>query len=273
MSKKLACYCLCLLFMLTACNSMSSFQAKKTKQLRIASYNINWGEKAWTFNDPVATLMAIKQVNADIIFLQETTSYWEKLIAVYLGPLYKYRDFNHFYKNRGTGVLSKYPLHTEKYIGSVSGWYPARYGYVITPLGKIRYLGIYFLPTLYNTEDIILPHYSILNAGAMRVKDAKNYFPYLHHEPTIIAGDFNEYEDGFTVNFLKHKGYRDSTNLLGAPDYTWHWPLKTWFTLKNKLDYIFYSPAHLQAIKSQVLYGGGSDHYPLVVDFVRKSQL
>ncbi|CAN5227414.1 hypothetical protein BH10PSE19_BH10PSE19_20890 [soil metagenome] len=259
-----------LLLIIAGCSHIIKFQPKKAQQLRIASYNMNWGEPEWRLNNPIATLLAIKRVNADVIFLQETSIYWERLIHAYLGNMYKYHEFNHFYLERGTGILSKYPLHIEKYIGSLSGWYPARYGYVSTPLGKISYLGIYCLPTLHNKQDIKLPYYSILSAGAIRVKDAENYFPYLNHGlPTIIAGDFNEYEDGFTVNFLKRHGYIDTTNFLSAPAYTWHWPLSAWPTLKNKLDYIFYQPGSLRAVKAQVFYGGGSDHYPLVIDFVK----
>jgi endonuclease/exonuclease/phosphatase family metal-dependent hydrolase len=264
--------------LLSACTvskvtTFQTFQPKLSGEIRVATYNLNWGEKDWREHNVDNISHAIQVVNADIIFLQEASFEWEKIITDDFSKRYRYRQFFHFYNDslgRGMAILSKYPIESKKYIYAYSGWYPGWHGYIRTPIAKIQFLSVRLLPIQYDENDLSsMPFYSMFSSSTKRKKDFLGYYlkldPYL---PTLIAGDFNETNDGLTVNFLRKHGYSDTSLLFKKPTYTWHWPLKI-VTLANQLDYIFYTPHHLHAVRAQVLHEGGSDHYPVVVDFVK----
>ena len=82
----------------------------------------------------------------------------------------------------------------------------------------------------------------------------------------VIAGDFNE-GYGSATQMLKYNDWYDAFSQHHKNTYTWLWKVGP-FSIKQKFDRIFFSP-HFRIINTQVLHEGESDHYPLIVDFVR----
>lgn len=250
---------------------INSFEPKQQNQLRVANYGIVTDLQDWPFNNPAATCAAIKMINPDVILLQETTLEWQQHFKKYFSKQFPYQQFRQHVNNEGLGVLSKYPIHNEIYINSPSKWYPAWLVYIDTPLGRVHFLIVHLFPTLNPspTPDSF-PHYSIFTAGSVREQEMKHFHTYLHStNTTIISGDFNEGDYGKANQYLKSQGLNDA--LAFSNSYTWHWYI-LFFRLVNRYDHMYYYPNnHLIPARVQVLDGGGSDHYPLVVDFVKNS--
>ncbi len=85
--------------------------------------------------------------------------------------------------------------------------------------------------------------------------------------PTVIAGDFNESEDGRAVQFLNKRGLRSALPEFKPGADTWRWTTSVG-TVHSQLDHIVYDP-HFTPINATVLKQGNSDHWPVVATFVR----
>jgi len=87
--------------------------------------------------------------------------------------------------------------------------------------------------------------------------------------PCIIAGDFNSLSTFVAPARLRKAGLIDSfafTHADADQHPTWNWPTHP-LPLSARIDYLFHTP-HFRTVRSEVIKGGGSDHF-LVVSELR----
>ncbi|KAL6068248.1 Neurofilament medium polypeptide [Balamuthia mandrillaris] len=103
----------------------------------VASYNVNFGlcDLSALGQEERSILQAIKQVDADVLCLQETTPHWEGFLRPILHNQHRYPHAHfHTFQNDekdslpeagGIAVLSKLPIRGVEMIPSPVGWFPA----------------------------------------------------------------------------------------------------------------------------------------------------
>jgi len=241
---------------------------KEKNQLRVVTYNINYGERKWHISSPQKTTNAIRRLDGDIVLLQESNPFWQAYLNKQLFDLYPYRLYKHDDSAGGLAILSKYPINNQRYTDSLIGWHPAWIFDVNTPIGVLQMANLHLTPPLISKAD---PNFSVaayFSTPVIRDREIRYYYQLINPNlPTIIAGDFNESDNGFVTQFLKQKGFKDAQSMQGKGLNTWRWSLGL-ITLQRKLDHIFYNHA-ITETRVQLLHDGDSDHYPLAVDLVR----
>lgn len=262
-------YILYVALLLTSCYShvlgLEPFQKKDKNQLRIVTYNVNWGESNFPITAPQKTSNAIRRINGDVVVLQEATPFWQAYFKKYLSDIYPYQLFKHQEDGGGLALLSKYSVNNQEYTHSSVGWHPGWIFEVNSPYGVLQIANLHLSPPLVSKANL---HFSLgpyFETPAIREKEINYYYQFIQPQrPTIIAGDFNEDDNGFVTQFLNQHGFTDVQLKKGRNYSTWHWTFG-FFTVQKKLDHIFYDHSFKET-KAQVLYDGDSDHYPLAAD-------
>lgn len=237
--------------------------------LRVLTYNINWGHDDDFHSDPVKTINAIKKLKADILVLQEITPEWEKTFRKELGHTYPYQDYQQTGNGGGKAVLSKFPIVRELRIHSPFGWYPTQADLIRTNFGLVQLINVHLTPSYLPHAINGIKKVTSFEAPNRRLQEIAHFFQHTQaHLPTIIAGDFNESDKGFAVAYLHKVGFKDAMG-QNRDFHTWYRNFGP-IAIKRRIDHVFYNK-NLRAFRVQVFYEGGSDHYPLVVDFDRLS--
>ncbi len=256
---------------ISACSTLHAnnhLKAKTPGQLRIVTFNINWGKSDWILTAPYKTINAIRKTNADIVFLQETTPEWQHKITPRLRTIYPYIKFRHYPGASGLAVLSKFPFHTTYYGYPGIGWHPGWIMIIKTSIGKIQFANLHLQPPLVAEGKMGFLLSGYFAAPMTRLKEVKFYYQRLNPRlTTIIVGDFNEGNQGYAAKFFRKHGFIDVLINQQVTSYTWKWKLGP-VTLSERLDHMFCS-RNLRPTKVQILHEGDSDHYPLIVDFMK----
>lgn len=243
----------------------SSLHNHSEDSLRIVSYNINWGKDEDFRSDPIKTTEAIRQLKGDVLLLQETTKTWEKTLRRQFGKTYPYQDYLPTNNGGGKAILSRFPILKKNIIPSAFGWYPCQMDLIKTPIGLIQVINVHLTPTFLPHQIQGIKRVSPFEAPNRRKQEVFHFLSHIKKNlPTIIGGDFNESDKGFALNYLKQSGFKDAL-LKNKSFFTWHRPFGP-IVIKRRLDHVFYTD-NLRAFRVQVLFEGGSDHYPLAVDF------
>lgn len=235
-----------------------------TERLRVVSYNVNYGVEG-----DASSIAALRRIDADLVLLQETTDGWEKALGASIGDLYPHRAFipPTTYIAGGIGVLSKQPIEPKEVMPSPVGWFDAWRVIADTALGEIQVLVVHLRPPL-SEPDAFLDGY--FTTGRDRRREIEAYAPSLDPSlPTIVAGDFNEDEDGDAVGFLGKRGMRSVLPDFEPDQRTWHW-FTTIGEVSARLDHVLVSP-ELEAVSAHVHEDGKSDHFPLDVVVRRRA--
>lgn len=243
---------------------------KSPYTLRVATYNVNYGGSNWPITRPQATAAAIEHTQADIVVIQEETPFWQHYFKQQLQHYYPYQLFQDSPKIAGgLGILSRYPITTKRYIQLPYAWHPAWFFYADTPLGKIQLLNVHLNPPLVNKTSMGFLFKAIFTTPSIRLREIKDYYSLLDKNvPTIIAGDFNEGNNGKAVTYLENHGFADVIQVFHLQGSTWIWHVG-FLQFNERDDHIFYS-SDLEATQFAVLYEGDSDHFPVYADFRRK---
>lgn len=262
-----------LILLLSSCytkpDRIEPIHKKKKGEVRVVTYNINWGDKNFSITEPQKTLDAIKYIDGDIVLLQEVTPYWNYYLKAQLSEVYPYLLFKTDGKAGGLAVLSKYPVSGQQYIKSPIGWHNGWIMNVNSPWGVLQVANLHLTPPLINKANPSFSLSAYFSTPMIRKKEITNYYRFLKKSyPSIIAGDFNEDNNGFVTQFLNEHGYTDAKNRQSLFEFTWQWNLGL-ITLKRKLDHVFYNQSFIEK-KAQSIRYGDSDHLPLVVDLKRK---
>ncbi len=222
--------------------------------LWVLTYNVN-------FERPSdATVAAIEEADADLVFLQETHEDWERAIRARLEARYPHLAFHHAPNEGGMAILSRHPFRERRHEIARGGAFPGWRGAVQTPLGELDVLHVHLHPPL---ED------GSLVVGYFTTSDHRSR-ELLHHVgggvPDLVLGDFNEGQ-GPAVAHLEALGMRDSQAEWPPLEQTWTWDTGT-TELVGRPDHVFAGP-DLRVASVQVMLQGGSDHRPLRVALER----
>lgn len=239
------------------------FIETRDEDLSILTFNVNFGLAA----DP-QNVAAIREADADIVLLQETTEPSAEVFVAELGDVYPYLSFQDCCGAGGLGYLSKFPIADDDYREppDVEGsWFPAWRLVIDAPLGQVQTLSVHLRPPVSDSGSWLSGQ---LTTPKIRAKEIEAYWELLDHDiPTIIAGDFNEGKGGGAVEFLEAKGLRSALVQAQPSANTWRWGTKLG-ELTAMLDHIVYDP-QFALVHVEVLEEGVSDHYPVRAIFRR----
>lgn len=228
--------------------------------LRVMTYNVNYG-----LAGDLTTLDAIRDQDADVILLQETTAAWERFLRTELAQEYPHMEFKHCCGAGGLAVLSRFPFSPQEYIWPPKpGWFPAWRVVIETSLGTIQALNVHLRPPVSEGGSFVAGYFS---TPAIREKEIAAYVKHLDASlPTIVAGDFNESESGKAVGFLQGRGLKTALPEFHPGADTWRWTTSVG-TVRSQLDHLVYDHKKLRALDAFVVNQGRSDHLPVVAVF------
>lgn len=223
--------------------------------LEIMTYNVNF-----VSHRTADTVAAIREADADIVFLQETTPRWERVLREGLGERYPYMEFVHHHWAGGLAVLSRRPYRTRAQLPSPVGKFPAWLLEFDTPLGAIQAMNLHLVP-IRRARGGIIGRY--LYSQKVRIKETRAYLDELRSDlPTLLVGDFNEDVRGRSLRLLQKQGYRSAMERFAKGVATWRWNTRVG-EVKWQLDHILHTE-HLLPIRARVIEAGNSDHFPVV---------
>lgn len=233
--------------------------------LKIATYNINWGNP-----DLKSVVKTIQEADADIVCLQETNGQSEPYLQQALGQSYRHIAFRG-HKGRlaaeRVGILSRRPIQKLTFFPPKDGLFGFAIADVQWGRDAVQIAIVHLEPMMLQRGSGFREALSAL--GAMEEtheKEIAHVYENLRRDtPTIIAGDFNSLSDFRAPAFLKQRGFVDSFAAVHEhpnSQPTWHWPLK-FGEISLRIDFVFHS-SHFQTTESRILPSRGSDHYLVV---------
>jgi len=230
----------------------------------LLTYNVNYGMPR-----PDLALATLKQADADVVCLQETSEAWERLLRPGLADVYPFMVFRHSSGAGGVAVLSKRPFRDVHYGPSKSGWFPLWVIAAETPAGPVQVANVHFHPAV--TESGKVGVGASLETRYVREAEAQEVYQHIDSKsPAVFAGDFNEEESGRAVAFLGSRGFTDALSQFDRSSYTWEWSVGSASgVLRRRFDHILYSP-QLHCLSARVIKAGASDHYPVLGVFEKR---
>jgi endonuclease/exonuclease/phosphatase (EEP) superfamily protein YafD len=236
------------------------------RALVVMTYNLNYG-----LAGDRDTLDVLTRHSADLVLLQETTPEWEVALRARLTERYPHMIFRHCCLAGGLGVLSRHPLNELAYLEPpAGGWFPALRLRVASPLGPLDVFNVHLRPQIGDSG----PNVAGVMSGAIatppiRRREVSAYLAHVERGmPTLIAGDFNESEDGSALERLEDAGLRSALPQF-SDDTTWRWRMSVIGKVTRRFDHIAYS-TELDVLSASVITAGRSDHLPVIATFERK---
>jgi endonuclease/exonuclease/phosphatase (EEP) superfamily protein YafD len=252
------------LVLLAACESAMAPPARAPQEgepaLKVMTFNVNFGVA-----EAKANVDAIASADADIVLLQETTDEAEAVLRRELGDRYPHTKFRACCRAGGLGILSRHPIVADDYLASPIGWFPAWRFVVDTPLGEVQLLDVHLRPPVSDSGSWVKGYFT---TGKLRLEEITAYHAALRDDlPTILAGDFNEDEDGDALAWLAARKFTSVLPRFDEDATTWSWPLPL-TSVHARLDHVVLGP-DLVATSAGVMDAGVSDHKPVVVTLMR----
>jgi endonuclease/exonuclease/phosphatase family metal-dependent hydrolase len=251
-----------LLAVVCSCHTTRVAMEPVGPQLRVLTYNINWGSPR-----PDLVAEVILQANADVVCLQETTSQWEQYLRQALGRNYRFMSFR-FSQHRmggGLGFLAKLPMQEAAYIPSETGWFDGWIMKAETDIGSVQFLNVHLRPPISDKGSWVSGYFT---TGDDRRREIEEFYGARQPQvPTLVMGDFNDGGNSPAVRWLETQGL---TNALPQFDHygpTWKWRTSV-VTLRRRMDHILYS-AELDCSAARVIPAVASDHLPVEAIFTR----
>lgn len=231
--------------------------------LRVMTYNVNYG----LAGDP-ATLEAIGAADVDVVFLQETTPEWEEVIRERFGDHFPHIAFTHCCGAGGLAVLSRVPIEDRGVLEPPErGWFPAWHVVLDTAVGRVQALNVHLRPPFSDSGSVMAGYFT---TKSVREAEIAAYWEQLDPDlPAIVAGDFNENENGRAVSFLRARGLESALPEFDSGATTWRWNTSLG-SVSSTLDHVVYDP-QLEPVDARVIDAGRSDHQPVVVTLVRRT--
>jgi endonuclease/exonuclease/phosphatase (EEP) superfamily protein YafD len=251
------------LVLLAACSETPapSPPVARGEAITVMTYNVNFG----LAGDPEG-VYAIREIDADVVLLQETTEAWERAIRDELGAAYPHMSFRHCCRAGGLAVLSKFPVRDGDYLPAPTGWFPAWRLVVDSRIGPLQVLNLHLHPMVSERGSWVSGYFT---TGDDRVKELDAFLPALDPAlPTIVAGDLNETPDGAALERLARAGFRGAQR--DASRRTWRWGTSLG-DLSMQLDHILHD-GRLEVVSVDVVERGRSDHFPVVARVQRADE-
>lgn len=252
--------CLVAGFTAASCTPQRSPQRPAAGQptLSVLTYNVNYGMAG----DP-ETLEALRNANADLVLLQETTESWEAVLRGELRARYPYMSFRHCCGAGGLAVLSKTRFSEHQYFAAPEAWFPAWRLLVETRLGPVQVLNVHLRPQISDSGSVVSGYFT---TPPVREREIAAYASTLKRDlPTLVVGDFNENDSGRALTYLKQRGFRSALPEFDPGADTWRWQTSLG-EVNAQLDHIVYDPS-LDPLSATVIEAGSSDHYPVLASF------
>lgn len=209
------------------------------------------------FGSPQMVVGAIEHFRPDILVLEEVDDRWVALLSEGL-KAYAHSTAMPRDDNFGIAVYSKYPMRGEvRYFGESE--VPSVVAEIDTPQGTFTLIGTHALPPA-SAENTRLRDEHLSHIPET-VRAAKS--------PVLLLGDLNAtpWCSSFR-QLVRESGLRDSSRGRGVqPTWPSFMPL-----LWIPIDHCLFGPG-IQVTNKRVGPKIGSDHYPVVVDFVLESRL
>lgn len=225
---------------------------------KIKTYNVETNEQ----NHP-ATIEAIGAGDADVVFLQETSSYYEAVLRKRYAEQYPHQLYNDNAPEYGTGglaVLSHFPVYDGGFHKNPNGWHPAWHVLVQTPAGLMQVLNVHLRAVFNGDGNAVSSYFSTKSDHLGEIKafmqDCTDPLP------TLVVGDFNEGPDGRAVEYLEAQGFENALPLFRPGQFTWrHASVAN--QMNQTLDHILFDDA-FAPLNAWVINAGDSDHIPVV---------
>jgi endonuclease/exonuclease/phosphatase family metal-dependent hydrolase len=222
----------------------------------VMTYNVNYGMPG-----AAEAARAIRETDADIVCLQETTPAWREYLTAKLGDRYPHCRYKHGAAAGGMGVLSKLPFRDVAYTEPQAGWFPSWIIEAETPLGPVQICNVHLRPPLSDRGSISPSAY--MNTPKTHAREiAEAYGKMDSNRPRLIVGDFNENDSGGGIAWLGKWGFKDALSQFDTSSNTWRWKVGA-ITLRNRFDHILHS-GDLHSASAWVVAKGKSDHLPVV---------
>ena len=220
--------------------------------LRVLTYNVNFE----LYHS--STVDAVLAANADVAFLQETTSRWETMFRPAISELYPYVEFRMADPDGGMAILSRLPFHTEDWRPSPVGKFPAWCVRVDTALGELAVLMVHLHPPL--DENGLLTGF--FTTSDERLIEVRGHLGCFGRPPDLAVGDFNEGE-GEALDAVGAVGLTDAALTQLPLARTWEMQVGGQI-LRGRPDHVF-AARRYAPVRVEVLEAGASDHRPLLV--------
>jgi endonuclease/exonuclease/phosphatase (EEP) superfamily protein YafD len=205
------------------------------------------------FGSPEKAAAAIKQVDADFVVLEEINNHWMSALSVSLRG-YPYSRAKPRDDNFGIALYSKYPFTRSEIRQVGEANIPSVVAEIASPDGRLTVIATHPLPPI-GRENSRLRNEQLGRLPEI-VKQANS--------PVLLLGDLNA--TPWCSHFkrsLRQSGLRDSSQGRGV--------LPTWPTwnpmLLIPIDHCLHT-ADIHVMRKATGPNMGSDHYPIVVDFV-----
>ncbi|MDP1825578.1 MAG: endonuclease/exonuclease/phosphatase family protein [Archangium sp.] len=232
-------------------------------QVRVVTYNLNYG-----LAGDEDTLAAIAATDADLVFLEETSPDWERVIRPSLSRTWPHQAYLHAPAAGGMAVLSKRAFVVKEVLPNPRGWFAAMRVITQTPIGPVQALVVHLHPPVTDDGDWVRGY---LSTSPRRRAELEAWLPSLEPGiPTLVAGDFNEGTSGEAARLLEARGLRTVLPEFHPAAKTWRWPVGP-LLLSAQLDHVAYD-AQLEPLDARVVPRGRSDHLPVVADFIRAAR-
>ena len=235
--------------------------------LRIASYNVNFGMAG-----SKAVAEAIRNSDAQVVFLQETTPSWQHFFAKELAAEYPHQHFLHAegrYIAGGMAVLSRVAVDSGPRLPSSEGWFDAWQVKLQHGRETVSVLNVHLRPPLSDDGGVFNGLFSTRDD---REREIIAHLAALDDQlPDVVVGDFNEGPRGWAVRHLQRRGYLRALALHDAEGATWHWTVHG-FPIGAQLDHVLFRAKRFSCSYADILNVGDSDHLPLVADLQLKPQ-
>jgi endonuclease/exonuclease/phosphatase family metal-dependent hydrolase len=215
--------------------------------VKIGTYNVNYGRPGHP-----RTVDAIHHLDADCLFLQETTPRWEAHCRRAFPARYRHMTFRHWRPGRagGHGLLTRHRVIADEVLDAPTGWFPAWRVVLDAPAGPLQVLSVHLRPAFSVAPGA---HRSFFDTASVRHQEIATHHARLDPAlPTVVLGDFNE-GDGRALAFLGERGFSPARH----GQHTWR--LLGW---RRTYDHLFAGPGVTLA-DAQVTPAGASDHLPL----------
>ena len=242
------------------CRSVRQPEPVQQSSFKVLSYNVNWGGVG---ADQVAQI--IRNSDAEIVCLQETTPEWERFLKREVGAGYSFTKFRESKGRMGGGLafLSKVPAREVAYIPSETGWFDGWIVEFATAAGPVQVLNVHLRPPVSDRGGWASGYF---NTRDDRVAEMERFYKQAKpNAPLIVAGDFNDSENGAVVDWLEERGLTNALPQFDRSTPTWRWKYRG-VSLKRRMDHIMYSP-ELYCGGAKVTEAGPSDHFPVLAWF------